>query len=94
MRITICGLPFDVSFVEEVEMGEPNTIGKIFTDRQLILIKKSLSTEQKAQTILHEVIHGILIGIGLNEFSDNENLVQGLAQALHQILKVDLTSFS
>ena len=94
MKINICGLPYEVKVVEEVEPGDSSIIGKIFTDRQLILIKKSLKEEQKAQTILHEVIHGILIGIGLNDFSENENLVQGLAQALHQILKIDLTSFS
>ena len=94
MEITICGLSYTVEFVDQVLPGDPNTIGLITPQDQKIRISNGISPENKAQTLLHETIHGTLIGLGMLELSENENLVQGLAQSLHQILKLDLTSFS
>ena len=92
-EIAICGLCYTVEFVDQVSLGDQDTIGLILPHDQKIRIARNISAENKAQTLLHEVIHGTLIGLGMNDLSENENLVQGLSQSLHQILKLDLTSF-
>ena len=50
-----------------------------------ILIDKTMSAEIKNQTLMHEVLHGILDLLGYSELNEDEEKVQGIATALHQM---------
>lgn len=38
----------------------------------------------KEETICHEMLHGMLVHLGFDELSQNEQLVQSLANAIYQ----------
>lgn len=85
-NIRILGLSYEIQEVEVVNKGVPRA-GEIDFLGQVIKIDKSLSDDRKQITLLHEVIHGICEQLQFDEVGDNEQVVQGLAVALHQILK-------
>lgn len=49
-----------------------------------IRINKDMKEEAKKEAICHEIMHGILVHLGYNEHSQNEQFVQALANAICQ----------
>ena len=43
-----------------------------------------MSDENKKETLCHEMINGIFTHLGYGEYSQNEQLVQALANAIYQ----------
>ena len=39
--------------------------------------------ELYTQTLIHEIVHGMLVNIGRNDLSENETFVQTLAMAIN-----------
>lgn len=91
--VNILGLTYKVNEVEVVSKEELRA-GEINFLTQEIKIDKTLSVEKKNIALLHEVIHGICDQLHFEELSNNEQMVQGIAVALHQILKDGLPIFS
>ena len=85
-QINIMGLDYDILEVDVIERGT-NICGQIDHIEQVIKIGKDLKCDRKEQTLVHEVVHGILEQLGYMELHDNEQLVQSLAVALHQTFK-------
>ena len=84
--VSILGLEYKIHEVSQISKSEL-TLGQIDYVKQEILIDASLSKEKKEIVLLHEIIHGILEELFFIDISDNENAVQGLAVALHHIIK-------
>ncbi len=94
MQIKVLGIPYKVEEVENIP-NTVDTIGLFLPQGQKILIKNSLPKEIKEQTVLHEVLHAVLWGLGEYELEENEKLVQSLATSLYQLSKEnDFISFS
>jgi predicted restriction endonuclease len=89
-NINILGLTYEIKEVDVVNK-EVLRAGEINYITQEIKIDKSLSTEKKNITLLHEIIHGICDQLQFDDLANNEQMVQGLAVALHQILKDGFT---
>ena len=89
-QINILGLTYEIHEVDVVNKSIPRA-GEINFVEQVIKIDQTLSKDRKNVTLLHEIIHGICEQLHLNEIGDNEQMVQGLAVALHQILKDGFT---
>ena len=49
-----------------------------------IRVNKDMSKEAKEETIIHEMVHGMLVHLGYTEQSDDETFVQALANAIYQ----------
>ena len=49
-----------------------------------IRINEDMSENQKKETLCHEMVHGILIHLGFDDLSNNEQLVQALGNAIYQ----------
>ena len=49
-----------------------------------IRINKDMSEEAKEETLIHEMVHGMLVHLGYSEQSEDETFVQGLANAIYQ----------
>lgn len=57
-----------------------------YTQSKIILDSNTLEQQQLELTLLHEIVHGMLHDRGLEE-QDNEQLVEALSYALHQLIR-------
>jgi len=74
-RLKIGGITYNVTLNKHERTS--------FLDRELdtLNLNPRLSNQQMEVALLHEIIHGVNLGI------TDEVLVEGLAQGLHQVLK-------
>jgi len=91
--VNILGIPYKVERVPYIDRRD-YIVGQISHESQKIRILDSLSEEMAELTLLHEIIHGILMQLRRNEEHDDEPLVQGLALGIHQYLKGALNAAS
>lgn len=87
MIVNICGIPHKVIETED-NFDLDVHFGQIDYKKCEIRINKSLSCEGKHEALCHEIIHGIFVHLGFNEFSQDEHLVQALGNAIHQSFDV------
>ena len=78
-KVPILGITYTIAFEE---LDDEN--GYISPRRQHIGIRHGMNDELVQQTVLHEIIHGVLDQLGYHELYEDERLVQGLAIGLHQ----------
>lgn len=64
-----------------------------FSQSKIVLDSKTLEQQQLEITFLHEVVHGMLHDRNLEE-QDNEQLVEALAYALHQLIRDNYDMFA
>lgn len=83
MRVNICGIPHEVIEVE-TNLGNDGSLGLITYAKAQIEVNKDQTEECKKETIIHEMVHGMLVHIGRGDLSDDEVLVQSLANAICQ----------
>ena len=81
--VNICGIPYNVKYVED-SFDADTHFGQINFGRAEIIVNKGLNSALTHETICHELVHGILIHLGYNDLSNNEQLVQALGNAIHQ----------
>jgi len=84
--VNILGLTYTVERVPYI-LRDEYRIGQLDPEKQEIKILDSLSEELAAQTLLHEVIHGILKQLKFFDEDNDEKLVQGLALGMYDCLK-------
>jgi len=84
--VNILGLTYKVERVPYI-LRDEYRIGQLDAEKQEIKILDGLSEELDAQTLLHEIIHGIFKQLKRFDEDNDEELVQGLALGLHSYLK-------
>ena len=77
----VAGIPFEIQYCHE-NFGDGNC-GEIEHRKQIIRINEDMAPEYKKQTLIHEMLHGILVMIGRNDLSMDETFVQSLAQGIY-----------
>lgn len=85
-QVKILGLTYCISEVdcvnkEELRRGEINFL------TNEIRIDKSMPDDLKKQVLIHEILHAVFDQLGYEDLCTDESKVQGIATALHQILK-------
>lgn len=86
-EVWICGIPYKI--VEEDIVDENGgCLGLILYRDCIIKIRKGLPKELYTQTLIHEIVHGMLSNIGKNDLADNEEFVQALAMAINLTFNV------
>ena len=88
MTVNICGIPHKIIECEDTFNTDAQHFGMIDYLKCEIKINKNLPAPLKAETICHEMVHGMLIHLGYTDLSDNEQLVQALAMAIHQGFRI------
>lgn len=83
MRVNICGIPHKVIECED-NFNVDAHYGQIDYQACEIRINKDMPRESKFETICHEMVHGIFIHLGYNNFAQDEQLVQALGNAIYQ----------
>lgn len=81
--IKICGIPYKIIDKECIE-GNGRVCGEITYDECVIKMREGMHPDYYNQTLIHEVVHGMLVMIGRNDLSDDETFVQTLALAISQ----------
>ena len=84
--VRILGLDYEIEEVEcvskeELRRGEINFL----TNR--IRIDKSMPEDLKKQVLIHEIVHAIFDLLGFEDLCTDENKVQSIATALHQVIR-------
>lgn len=92
MKINILGLCYEVILTDQVSTSE-SLNGMIDYQNLRILLDKNLAPDLLKQTFIHEVIHGVLNGLGMDDLRDDEKAVQGIASTLYCTFK-DYFTFS
>ena len=83
-NVNICGIPHDVIYEKDRFQIDDIKFGYIDYANAKIYINEDIAEQLKIETLCHEIIHGILFHIGKQEMSEDENLVQALANAINQ----------
>lgn len=82
--VNICGIPHKVILVEDNFSSDNLHLGEILYGQCLIKINKALPEPMRYEALSHEIIHGILLHLGYNEQTEDEQFVQSLANAVNQ----------
>lgn len=84
MKVNICGIQHEIVECEDSFSADATHFGEIDYKACKIRINKDMAYEAKEETIIHEMIHGILVHLGYSEQSQDEQFVQALANAIYQ----------
>ena len=84
-ELNILGVIYTVEEVEVVNKTEPRR-GEINFLTNEIKIDKNMPTSLKEQVLMHEILHATFDLLGFSELAENEEKVQSIATALHQII--------
>lgn len=81
--VNICGIPHQIIEKDYLE-GNGFLLGEIEYRSCTISMRKDQTPEMYRQTLIHEMVHGMLVMIGRNDLSEDETFVQTLALAISQ----------
>lgn len=87
MTVNICGIPHTVIECED-KFNVDTHFGQIDYKACEIRINEDMTKESKKETICHEMMHGILVHIGYNEYAEDEQFVQALGNAIFQSFEI------
>ena len=83
-KINILGVTYTVNEVDTVNKTDPRR-GEINYLTSEIRIDRNMPKTLKEQVLMHEILHATFDLLGLDELAEDENKVQSIATALHQI---------
>lgn len=83
-KINVLGVTYTIKEVEVVNKAEARK-GEIDYLTNEIKIDKSMPPSLKNQVLMHEILHAALDLLGHSELAEDEEKVQSIATALHQI---------
>jgi len=86
-KVNICGMPYTVKECED-HFDSDCHCGLIIYSECLIKINKNMHEEMKKATLCHEIMHGILLNIGREDLSDDENFVTAIGNAVYATFEV------
>lgn len=88
MKISICGVPYEV--VEKDDSFSADTVhfGEIEYAKCQIRINKNLTEAGKKETLCHEIAHAIMAHIGRSDLGQDETFVQSLGNAIYQTFEI------
>lgn len=83
MKVNICGINHEV--VEKEDSFDTDChFAQIVYGKAQIVINKDLNVEIKKEALCHEMVHGILVHLGYDSLSSDEQFVQSLGNAICQ----------
>ena len=91
MIVNICGIPHTVVECED-RFDVDAHFGQIDYKACEIRINKDMAEANKKETLCHEMVHGMLTHLGYSEYSQDEQLVQALGNAIYQGFEIKVES--
>lgn len=91
MIVNICGVPHKIIECED-KFDTDVHFAQIDYKACKIRVNKDMTDECKKEAICHEMIHGIFVHLGYNNYANDEQLVQALGNAIYQGFKIKAES--
>lgn len=85
-KVKILATEYRVEEVEQIDKYQ-RLLGQIEYTEQVIKIDKNISEDMKKETLIHEIIHGILEKLGYEELNEDEQKVHSIASTMYLVLK-------
>lgn len=93
-KVKILATEYKIEEVEQIDKYQ-RLLGQIDYVEQTIKIDINISEDLKKETLLHEILHGILEKLGYDDINENEQKVHSIASTMYQVLKDNnIISFS
>lgn len=86
-QITICGIHYKIVPTKDV-FDVDTHLGQINYITGEIRVNEKLQGEILYETLAHEIVHGILMYLGYEKESQDEQFVQALGNAINQTFKI------
>ena len=86
-KVFICGIPHTVLLCED-NFNTDCHFGQVEYSKCEIRVNKDMPEDMQKQTLVHEMLHGMLVLIGRNEEAQDEQLVQALSMAINQSFRI------
>ena len=86
MTINICGIPYTVIDLDDNFSADAKHFGQADFLKARIILNKYLAEPIKQETLVHEIVHAILVHIGRPDLSEDETFVQSLEGRYEQCL--------
>lgn len=83
----ICGIPYKIVPTEDV-FDVDTHLGQINYITGEIRVNEKLQGEILYETLAHEIVHGILMYLGYEKESQDEQFVQALGNAINQTFTI------
>lgn len=88
MIIKICGIPYTVIECGDSFNADAKHFGNVDFLKAEIRINKDMAEAVKQETLVHEIVHAVLVHIGRADLSEDETFVQSFANAINQTFEV------
>lgn len=86
-KVFICGIPHTVKLCED-NFNSDTHFGQINYAKCEIRINKDMPEEIQRQTLCHEILHGMLVLLGYNELTNDEQFVQAMSMGINQSFRI------
>lgn len=87
-RVNICGVPYKVYRKEDAFKSDALHFGEITYKESEIILSTGMNEELEKETLIHEIVHGVLWHIGRDDLCNNEQFVQAFAQGISGSVEV------
>ena len=85
--VNICGVPYEIELCSDPFDIDAH-FGQIEYKNSKIKICSDTTEPMMMQTLCHEIVHGMLVHLGFQEMSNDEQFVQSLGMAINQTFDV------
>ncbi len=85
-KIKIMATEYEVEELEQINKYE-RLLGQINYEEQKIQLDKNISNDMKKETLIHEILHGILDKLGYTDLNEDEQKVHSIASTMYLVLK-------
>ena len=79
LQITICGIPHTIHYIDK---SNDANMGKWIEKKQVIELDESMKHEVSHYTLIHEILHCILVMQGDKELGENEDFINRLSTSI------------
>ena len=83
--VNILGLDYDIILVDKL-VSDESLYGEINFPNQIIRIDKNLKKDRISRTLIHEITHGIMESIGLEDINASEEKIQSISNAIYLLI--------
>lgn len=87
-KINICGIPHTIIICDDAFTSNNAHLGEIDYKSATIKISSGMTKEMENQTVMHELLHGLLTHLGYCDLSNDEQFVTALSMAMCGSLKI------
>lgn len=85
--VKVGGVNYPIEYIKDLRDDGGKLDGRIHHGATLMQIENEMSEQGCAQAMMHEILHAATVQIGRQDISGDENLIDGLAFSIFQIIR-------